>query len=51
MLHIEFEYRDEYTDGRWAKQECTMKSVAECIKWYGLGVDCEYHILKVEEVK
>lgn len=51
MLHIEFEYRDRYTDGRWVKQECTMESVAKCIKWYGLGVDCEYHILKVEEVK
>lgn len=51
MLHIEFEYRDRYTDGRWAKQECTMESVAKCIEWYGLGVDCEYRIVKVEEVK
>lgn len=51
MLHIEFEYRDQYTNGRWSKQECEMPSIAECKKFYGLGVDCEYRILKVEEVK
>lgn len=50
MLHIVFEYRDEFTNGKWHKQECTCSSVQECIDWYGLGVDCEYHILSVEEV-
>ena len=51
MLRIEFEYRDKYTDGRWAKQSCVMESVAECEKFYSLGIDCEYRIVKVEEVK
>ena len=51
MLRIVFEYQDRYTNGRWARQECVMKSVQECIKFYGLGVDCDYRIIKVEEVK
>ena len=50
MLKIEFEYRDQYTNGQWSKQSCIMKSVAECIKFYGLGVDCEYRITSVEKV-
>lgn len=50
MLKIEFEYRDEYTNGRWSKQSCVMRSIAECKQFYGLGVDCEYRITKVEEV-
>lgn len=51
MLHITFEYKDAYTNGNWNKQECVMRSVEECKKVYGLGVDCEYRILKAEEVK
>ena len=51
MLYIEFEYKDEYTNGKWNKQSCEMNSVKECIDFYGLGVDCEYRIIKVEEVK
>lgn len=51
MLHIEFEYQDRYTNGNWSRQECVMRSVQECIKFYGLGVDCDYRIVKVEEVK
>lgn len=51
MVHVEFEYRDAYTNGKWSKQECTVSSVAECKKIYGLGIDCEYRITKVEEVK
>lgn len=51
MLRIEFEYRDAYTNGRWNKQECEMPSVEECIKWYGLGVDCEYRIIEVVDLE
>ena len=51
MLHIIFQYRDEYTHGEWNEQECYVESVAECKEIYGLGVDCEYRITKVEEVK
>ena len=50
MLHIVFEYRDEYSHGNWNRQECYVSSVKECIKIYGLGMDCEYHIISVEEV-
>ncbi len=48
MLHIEFEYADAPSNGEWRKQSCTVSSVAECKRIYGLGVDCEYSILKVE---
>ena len=50
MLRIKFEYRDEYTNGQWRTQECVMSSVEECKRLYGLGVDCEYRIISVEEV-
>ena len=50
MVNIEFEYKDKYTNGRWNKQSCTVSSVEECKKIYGLGVDCEYRIISVEEV-
>lgn len=51
MVHIVFEYKDMYTNGNWSRQECTCNSLKECIDFYGLGVDCEYHILSVDEVK
>ena len=51
MLKITFEYKDEWSRGEWRKQTCVMSSVDECKKIYGLGVDCEYRIIKVEEVK
>ena len=51
MKHIVFEYRDQYTNGGWSRQECVMSSLAECIQFYGLGLDCEYRIISVEEVQ
>lgn len=51
MLHIKFKYRDNYSNGEWRNQECIMSSVEQCIKIYGLGVDCDYEIISVEEVK
>ena len=50
MKHITFRYKDEMSNWEWREQECVVHSVEECIKIYGLGVDCEYEILKVEEV-
>lgn len=50
MLHIEFEYRDAWSNGKWNTQECVVRSVKECIKLYGLGVDCEYRIVSIKEV-
>ena len=51
MVHIKFEYADALSNWEWRKQECTVSSVQECIKLYGLGVDCDYRIISVEEVK
>lgn len=50
MLHIVFEYMDAYTNGEWNRQECIVSSVRECKEIYGLGIDCEYRIISVEEV-
>ena len=51
MVHVVFEYRDEYCkDGKFRKQECTVRSVEECKKIYGLD-ECEYKIISVEEVE
>lgn len=51
MVHVVFEYRDEYCkDGKFRKQECTVPSVEKCIEIYGLE-SCEYKIISVEEVK
>lgn len=52
MMHIVFEYRDLWSGDKWNKQECYVRSIAECKKIYGLDVgDCEYRIISVEEVK
>lgn len=51
MYEITFKYRDKWTRGGWSEQSCIMSSVAECIKFYGLGVDCEYEIISVKKVK
>lgn len=50
MKHIVFEYKDEYSKGKWNRQECIVSSLQECIKIYGLGIDCEYRILSVTNV-
>ena len=49
MLKIKFEYRDEMSRGEWRKQECIVGSVEECKRIYGLGIDCDYRIISVEE--
>lgn len=50
MVRVEFEYADAMSNWEWRKQSCIVSSVEECKKIYGLGVDCEYRIIKVEEV-
>ena len=49
MLKIKFEYRDEMSRGEWREQECIVSSVEECKIIYGLGIDCDYRIISVEE--
>lgn len=51
MKHIVFEYIDRYTGGEWRRQECYMRSVEECIRVYGLGKDCSYRIISVEDAE
>lgn len=50
MLRIKFKYRDDMSNWEWREQSCTMSSVEECKKTYGLGIDCDYQIISVEEV-
>ncbi len=50
MKKIIFEYKDRLSKGKWNRQECIVRSLEECIKLYGLGVDCEYRILSVKDV-
>ena len=51
MLKIEFEYADAMSNWQWRKQSCIVSSIEECKCIYGLGVDCEYKILSVEEIE
>ena len=50
MYHIKFKYRDQYSHGKWNEQECTVTSVDECKKIYGLD-SCEHEITEVKEIK
>lgn len=50
MLKITFRYADSFSNWKWRTQTCIMSSVEECKRVYGLGMDCDYEIIKVEEV-
>ena len=50
MVHIKFEYRDEWTGDHWSQQECIVRNIQECKDIYGLD-EIEYRILGIEEVK
>lgn len=50
MYEIVFEYCDAMSGWRWRRQRCTMSSVDECIRIYGLGTDCDYRIISVTKV-
>ena len=50
-MRIKFRYRDQLSNWEWREQECSVQSVEECIKIYGLGIDCDYRIIEVTEVK
>lgn len=51
MLRIKFRYRDALSNWEWRQQICVMESVDACIRLYGLGIDCDYQIISVEEIK
>ena len=50
MLSITFRYADAMSNWEWRTQSCTVSSIEECKRIYGLGVDCEYNIISIEEV-
>ena len=50
MKKITFRYADALSNWQWRTQRCVVESVAECIKIYGLGIDCDYEIVSVEEI-
>ena len=51
MVHVKFRYKDSLSNWEWRDQECTVSSVDECIRVYGLNEsDVEYEIVEVEEV-
>ena len=49
MKKITFRYADAMSNWQWRTQQCVVESVEECIKIYGLGIDCDYKILSVED--
>ena len=50
MLRIKFRYADAYSNWEWRNQECTVSSIAGGKRIYGLGIDCDYEIISVEEI-
>lgn len=50
MLKIEFEYCDAMSNWEWRKQMCVVKSVEECKRIYGLGIDCDYRIVSITDL-
>ena len=50
MYEIKFKYRDKMSNYEWRHQSCIVKSVDECIKIYGLGIDCDYEILSIIQI-
>lgn len=51
MKRIKFAYKDSFTKDTWRVQLCTVSSLEECKKIYGLGIDCKYKIISVEDVE
>ena len=52
MKHITFRYADAMSNYEWRTQHCTVESIEECIRIYGLNEpDVEYEIISVEEIK
>lgn len=51
MKKITFRYVDALSNWEWRTQTCIVESIEECIKLYGLGIDCDYEILEVEDIK
>ena len=47
-VNVTFKYRDAMSNWKWRTQTCTVSSVEECIKIYGLNEgDVDYEIIEV----
>lgn len=51
MVRIDFEYADAMSGWEWRRQSCIVRSLDECIRIYGLGTDCDYRIVNIEELE
>lgn len=51
MVKVTFKYADALSNWQWRTQRCIVESVDKAVEIYGLGVDCEYEIVEVEEVE
>lgn len=53
---IKFRFIDALSNGHWIVQQCSLyandpySAKQKCIELYGLGIDCEYEIISVEEI-
>lgn len=53
---ISFRYADEYSGWKWREQKGSFvgrspeEALRKCKELYGLGFDCEYQIIAVEEI-
>ena len=47
MLDITFRYADAMSNYEWRTQHCSVSSIEECIRIYGLGGDCDYEFIEV----
>ncbi len=51
MLEIKFKYRDSLSNWEWRNQSCTVSSLRECVRIYGLdNSDVDYEILEVKDL-
>lgn len=52
MKEITFKYADVMSNWEWRTQHCTVESVDECIRIYGLNKsNVEYEIIEIKEVQ
>ena len=56
MFKVTFEYADVISNWKFIRQygvfaaDSVPEAIVECKRVYGLGIDCEYRIISVEEV-
>ncbi len=50
MKDITFKYRDEWSNWEWRTQHCTVESLEECIRIYGLDT-CDYEIIEIKDTE